>query len=170
MSTAGTTAEEPTDVPSDVPADVPTDLTWLLHRSARRLRVALDEVAAAHGLSGVRDWLVLSALVLDPGRTQLALAHSLSLDKTTLTTLLDRLERADLVVRRADPTDRRARIPQITDAGRRVQEQVTTARDEVEARLLSSFSPAEQALLRDLLTRLATQGPATCTEVGGSCM
>src|SRR3984885_6464355 len=70
----------------------PTDLTWLLHRAAQRMRAALDQVASAQGLAGVRDWIVLSALIAQPGRTQLALGHALGLDKTTLTSLLDRLE------------------------------------------------------------------------------
>ena len=70
----------------------PTDLTWLLHRAAQRTRAALDQVAQVQGLTGVRDWIVLSALIAGPGRTQPALGHALGLDKTTLTSLLDRLE------------------------------------------------------------------------------
>src|ERR1700689_2249094 len=92
----------------------PADLTWLLHRAAQRMRVALDQVARAQGLSGVRDWIVLSALIAGPGGTQLALGHALGLDKTTLTSLLDRLETDGLVVRSLDPHDRRARIPEVT--------------------------------------------------------
>src|SRR5262245_48418383 len=74
------------------------DLTWLLHRGAQRLRTALDEVAHELGLSGARDWIVLTALVAGPARTQLALGHELGLDKTTMTLLLDRLTSAGLVV------------------------------------------------------------------------
>ena len=40
----------------------PADLTWLLHRAAQRMRTALDQVAQASGLAGVRDWIVLAAL------------------------------------------------------------------------------------------------------------
>ena len=32
----------------------------------------------------MRDWIVLAALTAEPRRTQLALAHDLGLDKTTL--------------------------------------------------------------------------------------
>ena len=133
----------------------PADLTWLLHRAAQRMRAALDQVAQACGLAGVRDWIVLAALTAEPGRTQLALAYDLGLDKTTLTSLLDRLEAGRLIIRTLDPHDRRARIPELTDAGRRIQEEVTRARDRAEAELLSAFSKDEQRLLRALLTRLA---------------
>jgi len=152
------------------PVDAPTDLTWLLHRGAQRLRAALDEVARAHGLAGVRDWIALSALLAGPRRTQLALAHALGLDKTTLTSLLGRLEDSGLVVRRLDPRDRRARIPEITETGWRTQAAVADARDRAQAELLGAFSATEQALLRDLLTRLAAGQPGSCTDTGGSCI
>jgi MarR family transcriptional regulator, organic hydroperoxide resistance regulator len=148
-------------------AAAPADLTWLLHRCAQRLRTALDGVTRSHGLVGLRDWIVLSALHAEPGRTQLAVGHALGLDKTTLMSVLDRLEREGLVVRTLDPADRRARIPALTDAGREVQARVTQARDCTQAALLQGFSDDEQQVLRELLTRLAdcSADPAV-----GSCI
>jgi DNA-binding MarR family transcriptional regulator len=148
----------------------PTDLTWLLHRAAQRMRAALDQVAQAQGLTGVRDWIVLSALIAGPGRTQLALGHALGLDKTTLTSLLDRLETDGLVVRSLDPHDRRARIPEVTSVGRRIHTRVSRARDNTEAELLKAFSLQELHLLRDLLTRLAADHHGDCLHASGSCI
>jgi DNA-binding MarR family transcriptional regulator len=142
------------------------DLTWLLHRAAQNMRIALDEAARAHGLSGARDWIVLSALSTGPRQTQLALAHALGLDKTTMTSLLDRMEARGLVTRCTDSSDRRARIPALTEDGRRVQSEVTCARDQVEAGLLAPFTPQEQHLLRDLLARLAAESD----KATGSCI
>lgn len=153
------------------PVIAPTDLTWLLHRAAQRLRATLDHVARSHGLTGgVRDWIVLTALRGGPRRTQLALARALGLDKTTLTSLLDRLEAAGLVVRTLDPDDRRARIPEITAAGRRLQGAVAAARDAAEADLLTAFTQREQGLLRSLLTRLAADPAHPDVDFDGSCM
>ena len=142
------------------------DLTWLLHRAAQRMRIAFDEAARAHGLAGARDWMVLSALSTGPRQTQLALAHSLGVDKTTMTSLLDRLEGRGLITRCTDSHDRRARIPELSEDGRRVQADVTRARDHVESGLLASFTPQEQHLLRTLLTRLTAAQPGAT----GSCI
>jgi DNA-binding MarR family transcriptional regulator len=141
------------------------DLTWLLHRAAQHMRVGLDEAARAHGLTGARDWIVLSALAAGPRQTQLALAHSLGLDKTTMTSLLDRMESRGLITRATDSHDRRARIPELTGEGRRVQAEVTSARDSVEVGLLSGFTADEQSQLRGLLTRLTVTPSAH-----GSCI
>jgi MarR family transcriptional regulator, organic hydroperoxide resistance regulator len=148
----------------------PPDLTWLLHRAAQRMRAALDEVARAHGLAGVRDWVVLAAIDAGPRQTQLALGRSLGVDKTTLTLLLDRLETTGLVARGLDSHDRRARIPLLTEAGRKVQREVAATRHRAEAELLATFTAQEQSLLRDLLTRLAAGQPGGCTNAAGSCI
>lgn len=148
-----------------LPADAP-DLTWLLHRAAQHMRTAFDEAARAHGLAAARDWIVLSALSSGPRQTQLALANSLGLDKTTMTSLLDRLEARGLITRSLDHHDRRARIPELTEAGRQVQAAVTGARDRIEVDLLRVFSEAEQQQLRELLTRLTVAAPAD----HGSCI
>jgi len=165
-----TAQETGTEVPAAFPALSDTDLTWLLHRAAQHMRAALDEVARAHGLTGARDWIVLSALSADPRQTQLSLSHSLGLDKTTMTSLLDRLEAGGLITRCLDTHDRRARIPALTERGRQVQCQVTGARDRMEAELLGAFSRDEQRLLRELLTRLASGQAGDCLKTTGSCM
>ena len=74
------------------------------------------------------------------------------------------------MVRSVDPHDRRARIPELTDAGRAMQAEVTSARDRAEAELLSTFTDGEQELLRALLTRLAAGEAGSCLEAGGSCI
>jgi DNA-binding MarR family transcriptional regulator len=162
-------AADRSDGPCGTAPGAKSDLTWLLHRCAQRMRGALDEVARERGLSGARDWLVLSAIAAGPPQTQLALAQSLGLDKTTMTSLLDRLEAAGLVIRDHDRRDRRARIPGLTAAGRRVQQQVTAARDQAEARVLAQLTADEQRVLRAMLNRLA-QGPADDPRAAGSCM
>jgi DNA-binding MarR family transcriptional regulator len=146
------------------------DLTWLLHRAAQNMRVALDEAARAHGLAGARDWVVLSALSDGSRQTQLALAHALGLDKTTMTSLLDRMEAGGLVTRCTDTHDRRARIPALTADGARVQAAMSRARNDMEAALLASFSVREQELLRELLARLAAAEPSDCLKATGSCI
>lgn len=142
------------------------DLTWLVHRAGQRLRAGLDGAARCQGLAGGRDWIVLTAVAGTPGRTQLALAQELGLDKTTMTALLDRLERDGLLVRKQDPQDRRARLPEVTDRGREVQERVAQGRDAAEETATAGFTPQEREVLRDLLTRLA----AGREQPGGSCM
>ena len=71
-----------------------------------------------------------------------------------MTNRLDRLERAGLVERRADPGDRRAKLIVLTDAGKRVIDETIGRHVANEQRLLSVLTPAEQERLNALLRKL----------------
>lgn len=144
-------------------AEFPTDLTMLLHAAADRMRDELDRAAVEMGLSDVRDWMVLAALDDGRPRTQLELSKVVCVDKTTLISVLDRLEGHELVVRTVDPSDRRVRIPQITPIGREVYAKFAVARDAAEAAALDGVDQADRDLLVELLARIAQRQGATAT-------
>jgi DNA-binding MarR family transcriptional regulator len=133
----------------------PADLTLLLHAAADRMVVDLDKAAIELGLNDVRDWLVLAALDDGAQRTQLELSRMICVDKTTLISVLDRLEQQQLIVRTVDPSDRRVRIPQITAAGKRVYSKFAAARDAAESQALDGIDTEQRAVLMDLLARIA---------------
>jgi DNA-binding MarR family transcriptional regulator len=138
----------------------PADLTFLLYAAAARMAADLDRAAVGIGLNDVRDWLVLATLDDGQQRTQLELSRMVCVDKTTLISVLDRLEQHELVVRTVDPADRRVRIPQITPAGRRVYAKFAAARDAAEARALDGVDPEQRGMLLDLLARIADNDEA----------
>ncbi len=138
----------------------PADLTLLLHAAADRMVVELDRAAVELGLNDVRDWLVLAALDDGADRTQLELSRMICIDKTTLITVLDRLEQQKLVVRTVDPADRRVRIPRITAAGRRAHAKFAAARDAAETQALDGVDREQRTLLLDLLARIANRNTA----------
>jgi DNA-binding MarR family transcriptional regulator len=108
---------------------------------------------------------VLSALDKTPDLTQAELGKALGLDRTTLMTQLDRLERTGLVVRRSDPRDRRTRIPEITEAGNALRAKVARACDGVEAAALNSFSQDQVQIFRRMLFGIIGD-----SEDRGSCL
>ncbi|MEV4639956.1 MarR family winged helix-turn-helix transcriptional regulator [Actinoplanes sp. NPDC049548] len=143
---------------------VESEITWLLHRAAQRLRGVTGDVAEQHGLA-LRDYIVLSALDKTPGLTQSDLGRSLGLDKTTLMSQLDGLERRGLVERRSAPGDRRLRIPVITAAGQALRAKVADACAAVEAAVLGPFSGRQVQDLRRMLVTIIGDAPDR-----GSCL
>jgi DNA-binding MarR family transcriptional regulator len=72
-----------------------------------------------------------------------------------MTYLLDGLEAHELITRRPDPRDRRARQVLITDTGRSRLKQVRHGLSAAEARLLADLSDQDADQLRTLLSRVA---------------
>ncbi|WHP17862.1 MarR family transcriptional regulator [Cellulomonas sp. ES6] len=139
-----------------------SEMTWLLHRAAQRMRAVTGAAAAAHGCS-LRDHIVLSAVDKSPGLTQIELGRALGIDKTTLTSELDRLTRAGLVERRVDPRDRRARVIALTDAGDEVRAAIAADAERAEAAALAPFDADQVAAMRAMLFELigTTDDPGT---------
>ncbi|SCL16790.1 transcriptional regulator, MarR family [Micromonospora nigra] len=100
---------------------------------------------------------------LDPDRPLPArdLAEQLRCDRSNVTALVDKLEQAGLVERRADPADRRQRVLVVTDAGRRMRQRVHGVLSD--SRLLAGLTAEELAALRELVWKVSDGGcPESC--------
>ncbi|WP_020075626.1 MarR family winged helix-turn-helix transcriptional regulator [Cryocola sp. 340MFSha3.1] len=145
------TAESPAPAEASAAGPGPeSEITWLLHRAAQRMHAVTEREAVAHGLQ-LRDYIILSALDKTTGLTQIELGRVLGLDKTTLTSQLDRLERNGLIERRPDPRDRRARIPVITEEGEALRSAAARSADEAERHALRDFDDDDIVRLRRIL-------------------
>jgi MarR family transcriptional regulator for hemolysin len=94
------------------------DYTAALLQAGRLWRRAADRIVDVHGLSEATalPLLLIGRFAEEP--RQAALAEAVGIEGPTLVRLLDQLCAAGLVTRREDPTDRRAKILGLTDAGR----------------------------------------------------
>jgi DNA-binding MarR family transcriptional regulator len=81
------------------------------------------------------------------------LATESGLSTGAVTTVLDRLERAGLARRVADPADRRRVLAEITPEAQRLAEEIYAPLASAAATELERYSEAELALLRDFLRR-----------------
>jgi DNA-binding MarR family transcriptional regulator len=134
------------------PVDRP-DLGYLFARIARQLRDAEQPLLAAHGLT-MWEYIVMSELARRHAQSQLSLANAVDYDKTRLISLLDELERRELLTREQDPTDRRARIVRLTPAGVSHLADVRRKIRAMERDMLKALSQAETKTLLAVLPRL----------------
>lgn len=94
------------------------DLGFLLGDAARLLRRSFDERARILGVTRPQ-WRVLALLKRFDGSTQVTVADMLDVEPITLGRMVDRLQDAGLVERRADPADRRSWRLHLTPDGER---------------------------------------------------
>ena len=93
------------------------EFAFLVNDVARLLRTFADQRARQFGMTRAQ-WAVLARLESNEGLKQSELAEMLDLQPITLTRLVDRLAANDLIERRADPDDRRAKRLYLTQAAR----------------------------------------------------
>jgi MarR family transcriptional regulator, transcriptional regulator for hemolysin len=127
-------------------------LGWLLHDVARLFRLRFEQRARAEGLGITRaQAAVLGHLLLNEGINQASLAQILEIEPITLVRLLDRLEAAGLVERRADPNDRRARTLHLKPAAMALIEHSRTIGKEVMEDALAGVPGARRAAYREIM-------------------
>lgn len=87
-------------------AEFERDMFLLIHDVARLTRVEADRRARRMGMTRAQ-WGIIRRLASQPGRSQKELADILEVEPITVARMLDRLEAAGMVERRADGQDRR---------------------------------------------------------------
>lgn len=94
---------------------------------------------------------VLEHLVGHEGCPQGDIARACVMDKSTVTSVLTRMERTGLVERRADPGDRRTILVRLTDEGRAAARTVLAYRAQVNERAWGGMPAGDRARLSELL-------------------
>jgi DNA-binding MarR family transcriptional regulator len=118
----------------------------------RMFRAVNDEMNGC-GLSMART-KVLKRLHEGGPTRQNVLAAELGLAPHTITDIVDGLERSGMAERRADPTDRRAKLVAITDAGEVGLDVATVTRERLLKQIFGALSEADRATFMRLLDSL----------------
>ncbi|MCF7939993.1 MAG: MarR family transcriptional regulator [Spirochaetia bacterium] len=94
---------------------------------------------------------VLNCLYKQDGQGLKALSDELSVNASTMTGIIDRMEAKGFIERRADPQDRRAQSVFLTQRGFEVEDIATRITLEANEKVLGEFSPEEEEVLKKLL-------------------
>ncbi len=125
-----------------------------LMRRAQQIAVALFmKECSAFDITPVQyATLVAIRETDDPDATRLS--ELVAYDRSTLGSVLERLESKGLIGRRPSRGDRRVKILALTEAGRHLLKEVEPAVVRAQERILAPLNPSEQALFMSLLSRL----------------
>jgi DNA-binding MarR family transcriptional regulator len=132
-----------------------TYLPYLVNRVGQRfigdMTPALNEVGV-----DVQSWRVLIALYQRGAQTVGTLSNLTSINFSTLSRVLGRMENKDLIRRVRDEEDARSVTVELTDNGGKTTETILPHAGALEARATENFTKAELATLRQLLGKLYT--------------
>jgi DNA-binding MarR family transcriptional regulator len=118
-----------------------------LHRA--RAHVLLEELGLYQGQPPV-----LFALWQQEGLTHSELAARMNIQPATMTRMLQRMEKAGFIARRADAEDERVSRVYLTEAGRSIKAQVQEVWQRLEAETFAGIPSEGLAQLRRFLERL----------------
>jgi MarR family transcriptional regulator for hemolysin len=126
-------------------------LTAALTHASRLYKSAADKVAADYGLSQATGLPVLIIGRLGNGVRPGVLADALGLEASSLVRVVDHLIESGLLARHEDPLDRRAKILELTEEGKKTAALMERALIPFRRQLFGGFDAADvEATLRVL--------------------
>lgn len=138
-----------------MPKDLNSNLRfgYLIHDVSRLRRIVVDRALKPLGITR-SQWWVLAFLSRRDGMTQTALAADLDLTKVAIGGLIDRMESAGFVERRADMADARARRVFLTRAGIKLVASIRESVDRVETEIMAGIAEEELAQASAILRKM----------------
>lgn len=126
------------------------ELVFLVEEVPRKLRRLFDASTARFGLTRTQ-WRALAYIFRTPGLTQTELARCLELERASVGHVIDQLERAEYVERRAVEGNRRVWTLHLQPKAVDILPSLRAEADTIYTRLLAGVSAEEIATLRRLL-------------------
>ncbi|ANF97951.1 MarR family winged helix-turn-helix transcriptional regulator [Paenibacillus bovis] len=137
-------------VPSSEMMDSPAHIVKVLYIMIRR---EIETVLRPLGLTP-QQGQALYALSQSPGLTNRELEQQLMIEKSSVTSLMNGMEKKGWVIRRSHPEDARMRQNELTASGQQIHQAAHAAVEEVKLRSRSALTAEELQQLTGLLSKL----------------
>lgn len=138
-------------------------ICFKLSKVMRKVQRYYESNLSPFGITPVQFY-VLSVLWENDGVKFKDLARSLNMDGSTLTGILDRMERMDYVERRDDPDDRRSLRIFLKEKAKENYTEIISLAERLNQKIMEKFSEEEF----DILERLFTTGPICFSSSAGT--
>ena len=114
-----------------------------------RSHVLLEEIGVYHGQPPM-----LFILNKTDGQSQKELATILGVTPATITVMLKRMEKSNLVIRRQDDEDQRISRVYITEEGKEIANKAKQVMNDIDEECFGNFTVEEKIILRRLLMQM----------------
>ena len=129
-------------------------IEFTLARASQRSKDLFEQALSPLGLRS-KHYAVLALLRENGDLSQQAAGQRLGIDRTTMVTVIDDLERSEYAERNPKPEDRRSYIVRLTSKGEQALVRADSAIASAENELLAQLSTAERRQLHLLLGKIS---------------
>ena len=145
-------------MPSKPPAPITIDAVYAapgyLFRRMQQIAVSIFmEECKAFDLTPVQ-YAALIAIHTHPGIDATRLSAVIAFDRSTLGSVIERLQAKDFVERKPAPEDKRIKLLYLTKSGAAILREIIPAVERAQARMLEPLKPADRKALMGLLVQL----------------
>lgn len=144
-------------------AEVADSTIHLLHRASQIAEKLFEATAASGGLTA-RQFLVLAMVADGHNPSQIEISDKTGIDRSTLADLVGRMVSRGLLTRSRTRTDARRYDVRVTDAGRKLLEDVISPARFVDEQLLKPLSADQRRDFQAALRRITEVSEVTAAD------
>lgn len=133
--------------------DLDCCVAFVTNVAAKTLSDALNNRLIEHGVTK-SQWIAMYYIEREGNLTQKLLADLMGAKEPTITGILDRLQREDLVLRKEDASDKRKKILVLTEKGKEINTELTKIAQEFRDVCLEGISEKDQEIFLDILDKM----------------
>ena len=140
--------------PSPITMDAVYTAPGYLFRRMQQIAVSIFvEECRAYDLTPVQ-YASLVAISTHPGIDATRLSAVIAFDRSTLGSVIERLESKKLIDRKPSGEDKRVKLLYLTKAGAAILREIMPSVEKAQARILQPLKPSDRKVLLSLLTQL----------------
>lgn len=129
-------------------------ICFRLGKTMRKVNKYYDKNLQTHNITFTQLFILAALLEKEPIRFK-ELADLVNIEGSTLSGIIDRMERKDLVQRREDHEDRRSLLLGLTDKAREIGPELLQTAHRLEDDLKAKLSDGEYLLFLEILDKIA---------------
>ena len=137
-------------MPSLPASDLSAHLGYWLRYVSNHVSQAFARKVEAHGVT-VAEWVLMRQLLDEEALAPSRLADRMGMTRGAITKLADRLITKSMLLRAADPDDRRAQTLALTSTGRALLPELAALADANDAEFFDHLAPGDRAALLRIL-------------------
>lgn len=127
-----------------------------IDKAIRSYRNYAQRQLKEHGFNITIDqWLIIKALLENPGITQNEIGDLVFKDNASVTRIIDLLVKSEFLTRDAHPTDRRKTNLKVTDSGKKIITEVQTLVESNRKIALANISDSELEIMNFALLKIS---------------
>ena len=139
-----------------MPCSLNESLGFLVNSTANAMKKRFNTFLKPYTLT-VEQFVILQSILENPLVTQTQLAEHTSKDKTTLTRMLDTLQKNDLIIKKTQEGDKRAYVLSLSQKASDLMEEILPQMQLVHNNMQQHFTQDEIKTFTSVLHRLKTE-------------
>ena len=130
------------------------NLSYLIIKSSRHLKNKLDKALLQYDLTAAQFSVIIQIYSSNQPITAAEIAQRLGADRPTISGILNRLEKKCIVLKVANPKDKRSSYLEISKECNKLVDKIKTISDELTFDIMSIYSKEEAKQLTGMIQRL----------------